>query len=187
MFARAGGGDSSLRAGVRRVLNGQQQIIVDGYNVIYADDALRKVALGDMERARRDFVSRIEAYVADKSLRVTVVFDGKGGLTDAETIVPGKLQVIFTPRHETADDVIVSMVKNSENPRSHLVVSSDRMHIRPAVSELGCRAIGAKAFLERISEKAASTTREEEKKPQPAADDIDFWLRRFEDGEEDES
>lgn len=168
-------------------MNRSQQIIVDGYNVIYADDALRRVALGDMERARRNFVSRIEAYIGDKSLRVTVVFDGRGGLANTETVVPGKLEVVFTPGHQTADDWIVTRVRDSENPRAHLVVSSDRMHIRPAVAELGCPAIGAKAFLERITGRPSADGGDGETKPRPGQDDIEFWLRRFENGGDDDT
>lgn len=167
---------------------GSQQIIVDGYNVIYADDALRKIALKDMERARRAFLARIAAYVADKAVRVIVVFDGKGGLSDAQSIVPGKLQAVYSDRHRTADDLIISMVGGSGNPKAYLVVSSDRAHIRPAVAALGCRTIGAKEFLDRISGKRRSRPAgREEEKPRPGSDDRDFWLDRFEGGERDDT
>jgi predicted RNA-binding protein with PIN domain len=168
-------------------LNTEQKIVVDGYNVIYADDALRSIALKDMERARREFLSRIAGYLVDKELRVTVVFDGRGGLTDAEAIVPGKLQAIYSARHQSADDLIVSMVTTSGNPRSYIVVTSDRAHIRPAVAESGCRVIGSKAFLERLSGKAGSSSKgQEEDKPHPGEGDMDYWLDRFEhDSEED--
>ena len=168
-------------------LTGEQQIVVDGYNVIYADDALRQIALKDMERARRELLLRIETYLAGKSLRVTVVFDGRGEMTDTQAVVPDKLQVIFSDRHRTADDWIVSMLATAESPRSYLVVSSDRMHIRPAVSELGCRSIGARAFLDRISGRdRPPSRRDEEEKPQPGSNDMGFWMERFEDDPKDD-
>ncbi len=171
---------SGLRARVSGGLSIRQRIVVDGYNVIYADDALRKMALKEMERARREFLRKIEAYIADKELRVTVVFDGRGGLTDAEALVPGKLQVIYSARHQSADDLIVSMIGTSDNPRSYIVVTSDRAHIRPAVAELGCRVIGAKTFLNRISGRVRLAPQGgDEEKPQPGAEDLDFWLGRF--------
>lgn len=181
---------------MRGKLSGHQKIVVDGYNVIYADDTLRKIALRDMKKARRGFLARIEAYVRDKSLHVTVVFDGKGGLTDSETVIPGKLQVIYSAGRETADDVIVSMVAGSENPRSYLVVSSDRTHIRPAVAALGCRSIGAMAFLDRISGRAGSAASGGgvpggeaggDEKPQPGSDDRDYWLDLFDGGREEDA
>jgi ribosomal protection tetracycline resistance protein len=95
-----------------------QKIVVDGYNVIFADDALRKTAAVDIERSREKLVSMLEAYLSNKDLRVTLVFDGRGGLTDAEAAVPGKLQVVFSARYQTADDLIVAMIKDSPNPTS---------------------------------------------------------------------
>jgi predicted RNA-binding protein with PIN domain len=161
-------------------LSTQQKIVVDGYNVIYADDKLRRIALKDMERARREFLCRVEAYVADKELRVTVVFDGSGDTTDTRAIVPGKLQAVFSARRQSADELIVSIIANSENPRSYIVVTSDRAHIRPAVAGLGCRSIGAKSFLDRVSGRTPARSRpEKEEKPQPGSEDMNFWLDRF--------
>ena len=168
-----------MRAGVDTF----QSIIVDGYNVIYADDALRKTAGGDIEASREKLLNMLAGYLANKNLRITVVFDGRGGLTDAETVIPGKLQVVYSPRHQTADDLIVAMISDSENPRAHIVVTSDRAHIRPAVSEIGCAVIESKDFLERIRGRVPEgKEREEEEKPRGGSDDMDYWLKRFERG-----
>ena len=159
----------------------QQKIVVDGYNVIYADDELRRIAVKDLERARREFLSRIAGYVIGKELKVTVVFDGRGGMTEAETIVPRKLEAIYSAHHQSADELIISMIATSRNPRSYIVVTSDRAHISPAVAECGCRVIASKAFLERLSGKSdSSSKKEEEDKPHPGAEDMDYWLDRFE-------
>ncbi len=167
---------------------GQQKIVVDGYNVIYADDELRNIAIKEMERARREFLARIAAYVMDKKLEVTVVFDGRGGFSDAETIVPRKLQAVYSARHQSADDLIVSMVTRSRSPKSYIVVTSDRAHIRPAVAECGCRVIGSKAFLERLARKPRPPGRHgEHDKPHPGKDDLDYWLGRFENGSDDDA
>jgi ribosomal protection tetracycline resistance protein len=166
----------------------EQRIVVDGYNVIYADDELRPIAIKDMERARREFLARIADYLIGKELQVTVVFDGRGGLTDAETIVPRKLQAVYSAQGQSADELIVSMVATSRNPKSYIVVTSDRAHIQPAVAGCGCRVIGSKAFLERLSRKPRRSTREGAgDKPHMGADDTDYWLDRFEneaDGDE---
>ena len=158
-----------------------QKIIVDGYNVIYADDALRRTAIRDMERARREFIERIRIYLVNKQVQITVVFDGKGVIADAEAVVPGQLQLVYSAGHETADDLIISIVAKSGNPTAYLVVTSDKAHIRPAVSALGCRVIGSRRFLERIVDKGArESTERREEKPQPAATDTDYWLDQFE-------
>ena len=168
---------------MRSDVDAPQKIVVDGYNVIYADDALRKTAGRDIERSRKKLVSMLAAYLSSKDLRITVVFDGRGGLTDAEAVIPGKLEVVYSARYQTADDFIVAMISASPNPRSHIVVSSDRAHIRPAVSEIGCAVIESKDFLDRIRR----STREraegaDEEKPRDGSDDTDYWLDRFERG-----
>jgi predicted RNA-binding protein with PIN domain len=158
-----------------------QKIVVDGYNVIYADDSLRRHALRDMERARREFLERIKAYLEGKKIQITVVFDGRSGMTDTESVVPGKLQVIYSARDQTADDLIISMVSESDSPRACLVATTDNAHNRPAVSRLGCAVIGAKGFLKRISPVGGAGDKEvEDEKPQTETDDIDFWLAEFE-------
>ena len=165
-------------------MDAPQKIVVDGYNVIYADDALRKTAVKDIERSRKKLVAMLEAYLSNKDLRVTVVFDGRGGLADEEAAVPGKLQVVYSARYQTADDLIIAMVKASPNPRSHIVVTSDRAHIRPAVSEIGCAVIESKDFLERIRAKKTGKRGRggDDEKPRGGSDDMDYWLDRFERG-----
>jgi len=167
-------------------LSAQQKIVVDGYNVIYADDDLRRIAIKDLERARREFLSRIAKYVHGKELSVTVVFDGRGGMTDAETIVPRKLQAVYSAAHQTADELIVSIVTASRNPRSYIVVTSDRAHIQPAVAERGCRVVESRTFLHQLARKSRkSSEKRDEDKPR-GREDTDYWLRRFEDDVDDD-
>lgn len=165
-------------------MNSPQRIIIDGYNVIYTDDGLRRIACRDLERARDGLVDRLRSYAAGRRIRLTLVFDGRGGLTDAEILIPGKLQVLFSDAGRTADDVIVDMVSHSGNPRQFVVVTSDAEiggHLRP----LGCDVIGSKRFLDRIA--AGGAAREEaggaetEDEHAPDVGDTDYWLGRFAD------
>ena len=161
-------------------MDAPQKIVVDGYNVIYADDALRKIAKSDIERSRRKLVSMVAAYLKEKDLQVTLVFDGRGGMTDATAVIPGRLQVVYSARYQTADELIVSMIAGSPNPRSHIVVTSDRAHIRPAVAEVGCAVIESKEFLARLRGKPARKPGAgSEGKPRGGPDDMDYWLERF--------
>ncbi len=161
-------------------VDSDQRIVVDGYNVIYADDSLRRFAVKSMERARRVLLSRIAAYLADKDLRVTVVFDGRGAMTDADVMIPGKLQVVYSAHNQSADDLIVSIVTTSGNPRAYIVVTSDRAHIGPAVAECGCKVMGSVAFLERLQAKqVASSATGDEDKPAEGGDQLDYWMERF--------
>ena len=156
-----------------------QKIIVDGYNVIYTDDHLRKIACRDIERARREFLELLTSYANAKRVQVTVVFDGRGALADGETIVPGKLQVVYSARGETADDLIIMTLKRSQTPQAYLVVTSDRTHIVPVARGFGCDVLGSRRFLERLRPGGTAPTRTKEEKPRAGDDDTDFWLDEF--------
>ncbi|UCH85496.1 MAG: NYN domain-containing protein [Candidatus Latescibacterota bacterium] len=160
-----------------------QKVIVDGYNVIYADDRLRRFAIKNMERARKEFVGLLRSYVEAKRIQVTVVFDGRGSLADADAVIPGKLQVVYSPRGQTADDLIISTVRGAANPQSYLVVTSDRTHIIPVVRGLGCQVLGARRFLERIASAEPDDPRPADEKPDPISDDTDYWMDKFGDGD----
>lgn len=155
-----------------------QKIIVDGYNVIHADPRLqKKMAAGGTERAREGLIARIRAYIAARDVRVTVVFDGRGGLTDAEPVVPGRLQVIYSARGQSADDVIVETLHAASNPREFIVVTSDMADIGRSVSALGAKVMPSPAFLDRMRR----TARGAPEAPAPADPevDVDYWLEQF--------
>ena len=88
-----------------------QKIIIDGYNVIYTDDRLRRVACKDLDRARTGLIERVVEYVRNRSIQVTVVFDGRGGIAESTVVVPRKVQIVFSPRGQSADELIVSTIR----------------------------------------------------------------------------
>jgi predicted RNA-binding protein with PIN domain len=160
----------------------EQQVIVDGYNVIYTDDALRRHACKDLEGARGRLIDRLCSYVKSRRIRMTVVFDGRGGLTDSEVVVPAKLQVLFSAGGQSADDVIVKTVLESGNPRQFLVVTSDQADIGSRLRPAGCQVMGSKRFLERVDK---GTPGAQTPQPHPDGDttglgDTDYWLEQFE-------
>jgi predicted RNA-binding protein with PIN domain len=164
----------------------QQKLIVDGYNVIYTDDRLRRTAIKDRQRAREQLIGLLGDYLSNRDIQATVVFDGRGGIVDAESIVPGKLQVMFSARNQTADDLILSTIRESGNARAYIVVTSDMAHIGRPAREMGCEVIGSKRFLARLI--SGEHQGRDRHRSQCADDygDTDYWLERFgeENGEE---
>ena len=94
------------------------RIIVDGYNFIGRDKGLR----GDLEKKRRLLIEQLSAYRRIKGFPVTVVFDG-GDLGEQREQVGG-IEVIFSGRGTTADEVICRMAE--ELREGCTVASSDR-------------------------------------------------------------
>jgi len=162
-----------------------QKIIIDGYNVIHADPRLqKKTTRGGLEGAREGLIARIRAYLAERDVRVTVVFDGRGGLTDAEAIIPGRLQVIYSASGQTADEVIVETLHAAANPREFIVVTSDMADIGRSVRAIGAEVMPSSAFLERI--KRARPARPDTPAPSDPEVDVDYWLEQFGKGSDDE-
>lgn len=155
-----------------------QKMIIDGYNVIYTDDQLRPVMIRNSEKARERFLEMLKDYLRGKSLRVTVVFDGSGDMVDTVTVVAGKLQVVFSRRHESADELIMATLRGSNNPREFIVVTSDDVHIGKEARSLGSLVIRSRRFIERIREEEAGRDSRAEK-PDPDEDDVRHWLRMF--------
>lgn len=154
--------------------------MIDGYNVIHADDGLRRAADRSLEGARRALLERLAGYVSSRRVRVTVVFDGAGMVTDSDVAVPGRLQVVFSASGQSADEVIVETLERSRNPREYIVVSSDMADIGRSVRSMGATLMPSEAFLERI----AAPSRPGDDAPAgggaDAGYDVDFWLAEFE-------
>ncbi len=84
-----------------------EYILVDGYNIIFAWDDLKKLAHKDIDLARETLITRLVNYNAIRGINLAVVFDAykvKGGLGEVEEV--NGINVIYTKEAETADAYI---------------------------------------------------------------------------------
>jgi predicted RNA-binding protein with PIN domain len=162
-----------------RKMGSSQRIIIDGYNVIYTDERLRRTACRDLQKAREALIDRLRAYLSGRQLRVTLVFDGRGGMIEAESVVPHKLQVLYSASGQSADDVIINTIRDSGNPRGFIVVTSDNADIGRVVRPLGCEVIGSMSFLRRIASPPHQGKAPKHDTPDSELGDTDYWLRQF--------
>ncbi len=155
-----------------------QKVIVDGYNVIHADESLKRMAARGLEDARGALVARLRDYLAERSVSITVVFDGAGRLTDVDVAVPGRLQLLFTAGGQTADEMILRMLEESSNPREYIVVTSDMTDIGRNARAMGACVVRSGEFLARIRPKRGRSGSDggSERDSMP---DVDFWLGQF--------
>ncbi len=109
-------------------------VIVDGYNVIFAWERLKKIAGVNLEEARKNLTDLLENYTAYTKIRTVVVFDayrvkeGKG--SDFEK---GDLRVVFTKQDQTADTFIEIMMNELGPNYAIRVVTADRLLQNSAV------------------------------------------------------
>ncbi len=157
-----------------------EHIIIDGNNLLYAMRAHAPLpAVG-----RETLVKILERWVQEHNAVVTLVFDGPvpaGGL--AKQMTSSYMAVKFSGP-ATADDVIVAMIKQAEQPTMARVVSSDTA-IRHAARHRRCQTTDAAAFIaelfppQQASPTPTSSTQPDEKPEIVSPNETDKWLDIF--------
>lgn len=159
------------------------KLLVDGYNLLHASGVFgRATDPPTLETARRALLDFLAQQLSERErLRTTVVFDGK----DAPPGLPAQgthaqMQIVFSRRRTTADELIAEFIAAEPAPRELVVVSSDHAVQRAARqrgierhdSELWCRSLRGRA--------AANPTAPEDKpEATPSAAEVQHWLREF--------
>lgn len=110
-------------------------IIIDGYNLLsgagIVANAPGPYTLEKSRRALLGFLSRV--LQADERAQTTVVFDAKQAPPNLPRFYTWEeIQVVFAPRGEEADTVILEMISQCNAPRQLVVVSSDHAIQRAA-------------------------------------------------------
>ncbi len=117
-----------------RIYKGKPQVkqgrfvLVDGYNVIFAWDDLKKIAADDLDLARITLINRLCAYRAMRDTEVIAVFDAykvKGGTGSIEKV--NNISVVYTKEAETADSYIEKATQKLSRHNNVRVVTSDYM------------------------------------------------------------
>jgi uncharacterized protein len=128
-------------------------IIIDGYNFIRQSDTLRLFERASLERGRAELIRRLSNYKRARGHRLTVVFDGwAAGPAEEERDRAGGVNIVFSRRKETADEVIKRMVRQSGE--EIVVVTSDR-GLKDATERSGVTVIPSPDFEIRLASVAA--------------------------------
>ncbi len=104
----------------------EEYIYVDGYNLIFAWDELKRLSEKDFSMARDTLVRLMCNYTAFKKCRAVVVFDAykrRGGEGSVENV--GDVKVVYTKELETADSYIEKETRALTARHRVRVVSSD--------------------------------------------------------------
>lgn len=136
-----------------------QTLIVDGYNVIHRIPIFRALLTRNLESARDRLVSHCTTWLASRknTERILVVFDGKQ--PDSTEICPRPgIRVIYSRKGETADDYIVSLVRNGGKGMRYTVVSDDQ-EVAGRTRQLGGQALSAAEFCDRPEEAPCASRR----------------------------
>ena len=130
---------------------GPDYLLVDGYNVIFAWDELRKMAETNLDAARRRLMDILCNYAGYKRCVPILVFDAykvRGGTREVEK--HHNLYVVYTQEAETADMYIERTTHELAKDHRTRVVSSDGAE-QIIVLGNGALRVSARAFAEEVS------------------------------------
>lgn len=104
----------------------QQCLIVDGYNMIFAWDALKDLARENLDAARQRLLDILSNYRGYKQCRLVVVFDGYKVKGNAGTTTDyHQVQVVYTKQDETGDMFIEKLLQEIGKNYAVRVATSD--------------------------------------------------------------
>ncbi|MBO7401921.1 MAG: NYN domain-containing protein [Lachnospiraceae bacterium] len=128
-------------------------ILVDGYNLLFADSELSELAKADLHAARNKLVERISNYAGAVGQRITVVFDAyRVENHPAETVRVNTIDVVFTKTAETADRYIERLAHLKASEFDICVVTSD-MTEQVIILGAGCRRMFSADFYAEMAAK----------------------------------
>lgn len=129
---------------------GDDYVIIDGYNFIFAIDELRRAAESDIGRARDALVRMMCDYSAFRRCRAIVVFDAYkrvGGEGSIESF--GNVTVVYTKEKQTADAYIERTTHEISGEHTVRVVTSD-LQEQLVVLGVGGLRVSAREFFDEL-------------------------------------
>lgn len=138
---------------------GPVYLLVDGYNIIFAWEQLKKLAAESLDLARTLLIDRMCNYQAMKQINVILVFDAykvKDAKREIEQI--HGVSVVYTKTAETADEYIEKTSKELSRDYRVRVATSDNLE-QMIVFGNGAQRISAAEFLKDVEETEAEMRR----------------------------
>lgn len=136
----------------KHVYDGPLYLLVDGYNIIFAWEELKKVAEDNLDAAREILVNRLCNYRGFTECNLILVFDAykvKGGIGSVEHI--NGIDVVYTKEAETADAYIEKVTHELTKKHRVRVATSDGLE-QLIILGSGAQRIPASEFLKEVTD-----------------------------------
>ena len=131
---------------------------MDGYNIIYAHEELKRTAEYSLEKARELLMDMLSNYVAYTKTELTLVFDAylvkKGAGSD---FIHDGYRVIYTKENQTADAFIERMMHELGPDYSIRAVTGDSL-VQLSALHAGVLRMTAREFFEELESVSAEIT-----------------------------
>ena len=136
----------------RQSYDGDEYVLVDGYNVIFSWEHLRKLAEDNIDGARSALTNILCNYQGYTKCELILVFDAykvRGGVGSVER--ENGISVVYTKEAETADMYIEKVTRTLSKRHRVRVVTSDAME-QLIILGGGALRVSSIAFLEEVRE-----------------------------------
>jgi len=130
----------------------KEYVIVDGYNVVYADEELKKLAEDSLDLARTRLMDMLANYAGFRETELVLVFDAYR--TPERSAVREEYNgifVVYTGKSETADAYIEKLVDEIGKNYAVRVISADNL-IRLSVLRSGVLRSSPGEFMTEVAE-----------------------------------
>ena len=137
-------------------LQGPEYVLVDGYNIIFAWDDLKKLAQDSLDMARSQLIDRLRNYQGFRQCPVIVVFDAykvKGNPGSIERF--GDFSVVYTKEAETADMYIERVTHELGKKHRVRVATSDGLE-QIIILGHGALRVSADSFRQEVTQVEAA-------------------------------
>ncbi|MBE6836868.1 MAG: GTP-binding protein [Ruminococcus sp.] len=136
--------------------SGEEYLLVDGYNIIFAWDELKEIAKDNLDAARARLSHILCNYQGYRGCKLILVFDAykvKGNHREIEDF--HNITVVYTKEHETADTYIERVTHQLGKKHRVRVATSDGLE-QIIILGSGAERVSAREFYEevKLSEKA---------------------------------
>ncbi|MCF0151111.1 MAG: NYN domain-containing protein [Firmicutes bacterium] len=126
--------------------------IVDGYNVIFAWDELKKQAADNISMARDALIRMLVDYQAYRGCELVLIFDAyKQKRNHGHKEDAGGIHIVYTQEDELADHRIEKLIHEIGHNYAVSVVSSDGL-IQLAALRLGVRRMASREFYDEVKQ-----------------------------------
>ena len=150
----------SDRRGAKQRKPGREYLLVDGYNIIFAWEELKKLAEKNMDAARDKLMDILSNFQGYRPCTLILVFDAykvPGG--PGEVMKYHNIYVVYTKEAETADQYIEKTVHRIGQKHSVTVATSDALE-QVIILGAGAVRLSAAGLLEEVKEAEQEIRRE---------------------------
>jgi len=154
------------------------KIIIDAWNIIWKIPEISKLIPNDLAQARTKFNLLVKNFFQNKKSVYKIIYDGQPGIISSKYEFKGQ-DIQFSKNPESADQKILSFLKNQKNPSQWTIISSDR-ELSGRAKNIGVMVISSEEFIIKLKKNRIHFDGDSKKNnPNLSKNEINDWLEIF--------